>query len=125
MRRTFLRFHIDSLPFIPETRNICKHIKTFCKAKSNFSTFSFDLHQSSFFNATIRARIVQFILDRQRYRSDNTHDFCFGIDRLLNDETYIAAYPLHDGELTTVGCKRHLLYTKWASLKVRLEISQR
>lgn len=61
---------------------------------------------------------MQFILDRQRYSRDNTHDYSFGIDRLLDDETYIAAYPLHDGEITTKGSRRHLLYTKWASLKV-------
>lgn len=61
---------------------------------------------------------MQFILDRQRYSRDQSHDFHFGIDRLLNDETYIAAYPLHDGEITTKGSRRHLLYTKWATLKV-------
>lgn len=80
--------------------------------------FRFDLHQATFFNSNIRARIVQFILDRQRYSRDQNHDYSFGIDRLLNDETYIAAYPLHDGDLTTKGCRRHLLYTKWATLKV-------
>lgn len=80
--------------------------------------FRFDLHQTAFFNPNIRSRIVQFILDRQRYSRDNAHDFSFGIDKLLDDETYIAAYPLHDGEITTKGSRRHLLFTKWASMKV-------
>lgn len=80
--------------------------------------FRFDLKQSNFFNPNIRARIVQFILDRQRYSRDQTHDFSFGIDHLVNNETYIAAYPLHDGDITTKGSRRHLLYTKWASMKV-------
>ena len=81
---------------------------------------SFNLHQSTFFNSNIRARIVQFILDRQTYSRDETKDNFFGIDRLLNDETFIAAYPLHDGEISAEGSRRHLLYTNWASMKVIL-----
>lgn len=80
--------------------------------------YLFDLRQSSFFNSNIRARIVQFILDRKRYSRDQAHDFSFGIDHLVEDETYIASYPLHDGEIFTKGSRRHLLYTKWASMKV-------
>lgn len=83
-----------------------------------WNLYSFNLHQSTFFNSNIRARIVQFILDRQTYSRDHTNDFSFGIDRLLNDETFIAAYPLHDGEITAEGSRRHLLYTNWASMKV-------
>jgi anoctamin-1 len=79
--------------------------------------YLFDLNQPNFFNTWVRARVCQFILDRQRFSRVNEHDFSFGIDRLINDETYIAAYALHDGEIATKGSKRHLLYNKWASLK--------
>lgn len=56
-----------------------------------------------FFTATDRSRIVKFILDRQRFtlathfdENDSKDDFGFGIDRLINDNIYAAAYPLHD-----------------------------
>ncbi|KAG5679996.1 hypothetical protein PVAND_009529 [Polypedilum vanderplanki] len=80
--------------------------------------YLFDLEQPNFFNTWVRARIVQFILDRQRFSRNNAHDFSFGIDRLISiDETYIAAYALHDGEIENKESRRHLLYSKWASLK--------
>lgn len=116
----FRQSPIGSPPSIHATKNICERQEPPVDQKHDNSlvfSFRFDLHQSAFFNSNIRARIVQFILDRQRYSRDNNHDFSFGIDRLLDDETYIAAYPLHDGDLSMVGSRRHLLYTKWASLK--------
>lgn len=78
----------------------------------------FDHSHPTFFNSITRARIVQFILDRQRYSRDDTHKFRSGINKLLVDETYIAAYPLHDGDIKTEGSIRHLLYTQWASFRV-------
>lgn len=57
--------------------------------------YRFDVTQKSFFTGTIRSRIVQFILDRKRF-SHGTDDYAFGIDRLIAEEAYIAAYPLHD-----------------------------
>lgn len=49
-----------------------------------------------FFTPAIHSRIVQFILDRKRFTNDSKNDFGFGIERLLNDKAYVAAYPLHD-----------------------------
>lgn len=60
-----------------------------------FFVFRFDVTQKSFFTGTVRSRIVQFILDRKRF-SHGTDDYAFGIDRLISEEVYIAAYPLHD-----------------------------
>lgn len=79
--------------------------------------YLFDLEHPNFFNTWVRARVCQFILDRQRFSREAAHDFSFGIERLVNDQTYIAAYALHDGDLTTEGSRRHLLYTKWASVR--------
>lgn len=56
----------------------------------------FDVHQSCFFTAAIRSRIVQFILDRKRFTCGADDDYAFGIDRLIDEEVYVAAYPLHD-----------------------------
>ncbi|XP_057670023.1 anoctamin-5 isoform X2 [Diorhabda carinulata] len=78
--------------------------------------YLFDVDSPFFFTPAIRSRIVQFILDRKRF-SESGNDFEFGIERLLNDKTYAAAYPLHDGDLRRQGSTRHLLYVEWASLK--------
>lgn len=50
----------------------------------------------NFFTPAIHSRIVQFILDRKRFSDNYNDDFAFGIERLLNDNVYNAAYPLHD-----------------------------
>jgi hypothetical protein len=39
---------------------------------------------------------VQFILDRERFTEIQGDDFAFGIERLINQWVYTAAYPLHD-----------------------------
>lgn len=56
----------------------------------------FDVHLKCFFSPAIRSRIVQFILDRKRFSLGTEDDYAFGIDRLITEEAYIAAYPLHD-----------------------------
>jgi anoctamin-1 len=63
--------------------------------KFNFSN-RFDVTQDCFFTASVRSRIVQFILDRKRFCRENCNDYAFGIERLISDQVYIAAYPLHD-----------------------------
>lgn len=73
--------------------------------------------QAYFFTAAVRSRIVQFILDRKRYSTADGEDSAFGIDRLTNDEVYLAAYPLHDGEVSVPGSMRQLLYNEWAAIK--------
>ena len=35
---------------------------------------------------------------------------------MISDQVYLAAYPLHDGSLTTEGSQRKMLYNEWASL---------
>lgn len=63
----------------------------------NLILFSrFDLSQVNFFTSAVRSRIVQFILDRKRFHKDLKHDFAFGIERLVTEGAYMAAYPLHD-----------------------------
>ena len=39
-----------------------------------------------------------------------------GITKLINDGSFLACYPLHDGGLQSEGSQRHLLYTEWASV---------
>ena len=62
----------------------------------NVLVHSFDIHSEGFFTPAIRSRIVHFILDRQRFTEDQDDDFAFGIERLISELVYTAAYPLHD-----------------------------
>lgn len=66
----------------------------------HFVVHRFDVNQKCFFTAAIRSRIVQFILDRKRFTLAADDDYAFGIDRLINEEAYLAAYPLHDVTLS-------------------------
>lgn len=56
----------------------------------------FDVHHACFFTSAIRSRIVHFILDRKRFTLGEDDDYAFGIDRLIDQGVYVAAYPLHD-----------------------------
>nr|XP_026484489.1 anoctamin-1 isoform X6 [Vanessa tameamea] len=78
--------------------------------------YLFDTSAECFWTPSIRSRIVQFILDRKKFSESANDDFAFGITRLISNNTYSAAYPLHDGDLKTPGSMRHLLYTEWASV---------
>jgi len=40
--------------------------------------------------------VVDFILERMEFSDDHEAPFCFGINRLISDGVYSAAYPLHD-----------------------------
>uniref|UniRef100_A0AAR5PM38 Anoctamin n=1 Tax=Dendroctonus ponderosae TaxID=77166 RepID=A0AAR5PM38_DENPD len=78
--------------------------------------YLFDINSPCFFTSAIHSRIVQFILDRKRFSDNRVNDFAFGMERLIDDNVYAAAYPLHDGDLTTENTVRNLLYTEWACL---------
>ncbi|KAK7067067.1 Anoctamin-1 [Halocaridina rubra] len=69
------------------------------------------------FTAAVRARIVDFILRRKKFKEDDTDDFSFGIEKLLSECTYDAAYPIHDGDLHVDGNVRSLLFEHWAALR--------
>ena len=61
-------------------------------------TCRFDVSEN-FFNSRIRGRIVDFILRRKKFKEDtgsDDDDFAFGIEKLLNENTYDAAYPIHE-----------------------------
>lgn len=81
-----------------------KYYKTKNLINNNFFKikFRFDVHQKCFFTRAIRSRIVQFILDRKRFTLGIEDDYAFGIDRLISEEVYIAAYPLHDVRILSI-----------------------
>ncbi|XP_037729760.1 anoctamin-1 isoform X3 [Drosophila subpulchrella] len=93
-----------------------KRAHRFTAIYSRDKEYLFDIRQDCFFTTAVRSRIVEFILDRQRFPAKNQHDMAFGIERLIAEGVYSAAYPLHDGEITETGTMRALLYKHWASV---------
>ncbi|XP_049838929.1 anoctamin-5-like isoform X1 [Schistocerca gregaria] len=74
-------------------------------------------NRASYFSGQQRT-FITWQLMTTAYFSDNDR----GIQKLLSNGTYVAAYPLHDGlyKSKTVkqdNCKREMLYREWASPK--------
>lgn len=57
-----------------------------------FSDCRFDEDNENFFTFTIRILIVHYILNRQTLDGEDP----VGLEKLISDNVYIAAYPLHD-----------------------------
>lgn len=53
--------------------------------------------REQFFSSSQRAQIVEFILKRKSFSQNPTDVFSMGINKLLQDSVYLAAYPLHEG----------------------------
>ena len=53
--------------------------------------------REQFFSSSQRAQIVEFILKRKSFSQNPTDVFSIGINKLLRDNVYLAAYPLHEG----------------------------
>ncbi|XP_076277778.1 anoctamin-1-like isoform X3 [Lasioglossum baleicum] len=109
-KRIISRYYVDQTIFPKMKHN-------FTAVYSRDKEYLFDIDMPEFFTAATRARIVQFILDRTRFTETMNDDFAFGIERLISDKAYVAAYPLHDGDLQSPESMRYLLYTEWACLK--------
>ncbi|XP_073863707.1 anoctamin-4 isoform X10 [Macaca fascicularis] len=77
-------------------------------------------NKETFFNNATRSRIVHHILQRIKYEEGKNK---IGLNRLLTNGSYEAAFPLHEGSyrsknsIRTHGAEnhRHLLYECWAS----------
>ncbi|XP_012270892.1 anoctamin-1 isoform X2 [Orussus abietinus] len=110
VKRIMRRYYVDTSIF-----PTMKH--RFTAVYSRDKEYLFDLEAPDFFTPATRSRIVQFIIDRTKFNESNQeNDISFGIDRLIAERVYEAAYPLHDGSLHTPGSMRYLLSTEWASI---------
>lgn len=58
--------------------------------------FRFDEEKPGFFPPAVSIAVVHFILERQRFSDGDETTNNVGIERLLSDYVYEAAYPLHD-----------------------------
>ncbi|XP_073899000.1 anoctamin-5 isoform X3 [Castor canadensis] len=73
--------------------------------------------EATFFPSAARNRIVYYILSRCPFGIEEGKKK-FGIERLLNSNTYSSAYPLHDGQYWKPSDnrlnERYTLYQNWA-----------
>ncbi|KAL0280787.1 UNVERIFIED_CONTAM: hypothetical protein PYX00_001978 [Menopon gallinae] len=109
-RLVMRRFYVDENIFPTKSHR-------FTAVYSRDKEYLFDVNSESFFTPAVHSRIVQFILDRQRFSLDQSNEYAFGIERLISENAYRAAYPLHDGDISTPGSMRHVLYHEWASVQ--------
>lgn len=84
--------------------------------------YLFDIppHKEKFFSTSQRSQIVDFILKRKNFAPDNAEAVNFGIDKLISDGYYLAAYPLHEGKIidrTDKDSPRVQLVTKWCNVR--------
>lgn len=83
--------------------------------------YLFDEENNEFLNPPARSLIVDFILCRQSFTANNKDLSNVGIQRLIEDDIYKAAYPLHDGDWSNCDpdrtSLRYNLYQEWAHLR--------
>lgn len=85
---------------------------------SRDKSYLFDIQDPKFFPSFVKLSVVNFILERTAFSQDSSDDNCVGIDKLLSDRVYTAAYPLHDGHhVNDESSQRGILYREWAELK--------
>uniref|UniRef100_A0AAG5DL36 Anoctamin n=1 Tax=Anopheles atroparvus TaxID=41427 RepID=A0AAG5DL36_ANOAO len=79
--------------------------------------YLFNDRDPNFFTPCIRVAVTHFILERAYYSENIDEKKDIGIRRLVEDQVYLDAYPLHDG-CTDVksSCQRALLLEEWASI---------
>ena len=92
------------------------HEQEFSATYSIDKDYLFEDDTVKFFSPAARSRIVEFILQRERFlpEEDGGDDSAFGFNRLVNDGVYLAGFPLHDGTIRTQGSQRQLLSQEWA-----------
>ncbi|XP_053305139.1 anoctamin-3 [Spea bombifrons] len=103
----------EALPDLEETD--C-YTAPFSRARMHHFTIS---NKDTFFSNSTRSRIVHHVLQRTKYEDGKSK---MGINRLLSNGTYEAAFPPHEGShksrhpIKTHGAQnhRHLLYERWA-----------
>ncbi|KPP60037.1 hypothetical protein Z043_121993, partial [Scleropages formosus] len=103
----------EALPDLEETD--C-YTAPFSRARMHHFTI---INRETFFSNSTRSRIVHHVLQRTKYEDAKSK---MGINRLLGNGTYEAAFPPHEGgyrsrhPIKTHGAlnHRHLLYERWA-----------
>ncbi|XP_078271613.1 anoctamin-3 isoform X2 [Rhinoraja longicauda] len=103
----------EALPDLEEAES---YTAPFSRARMHHFTIN---NKDTFFSNSTRSRIVHHVLQRTKYEDGKSK---MGLNRLLSNGTYVAAYPPHEGSyksrhnIITHGAlnQRHLLYERWA-----------
>ncbi|XP_056382674.1 anoctamin-3 isoform X2 [Hyla sarda] len=111
--RNPMKLDKEALPDLEETD--C-YTAPFSRARMHHFTIN---NKDTFFSNSTRSRIVHHVLQRTKYEDGKSK---MGINRLLGNGTYEAAFPPHEGShksrhpIKTHGAQnhRHLLYERWA-----------
>ncbi|KAJ8333944.1 hypothetical protein SKAU_G00412630 [Synaphobranchus kaupii] len=111
--RNPMKLDKEALPDLEETD--C-YTAPFSRARMHHFTIN---NRETFFSNSTRSRIVHHVLQRTKYEDRKSK---MGINRLLGNGTYEAAFPPHEGgyksrhPIKTHGAQnhRHLLYERWA-----------
>uniref|UniRef100_A0AAQ4QN85 Anoctamin n=1 Tax=Gasterosteus aculeatus aculeatus TaxID=481459 RepID=A0AAQ4QN85_GASAC len=111
--RNPMKLDKEALPDLEETD--C-YTAPFSRARMHHFTIN---NRGTFFSNSTRSRIVHHVLQRTKYEEGKSK---MGINRLLGNNTYEAAFPPHEGgyksrhPIKTHGAQnhRHLLYERWA-----------
>ncbi|XP_060694651.1 anoctamin-3 [Hemiscyllium ocellatum] len=111
--RNPMKLDKEALPDLEETD--C-YTAPFSRARMHHFTIN---NKDTFFSNSTRSRIVHHMLQRTKYEDGKSK---MGLNRLLNNGTYDAAFPPHEGSyksnhpIKTHGAlnHRHLLYERWA-----------
>ncbi|XP_068578528.1 anoctamin-3 isoform X3 [Cebidichthys violaceus] len=111
--RNPMKLDKEALPDLEETD--C-YTAPFSRARMHHFTIN---NRGTFFSNSTRSRIVHHVLQRTKYEDGKPK---MGINRLLGNNTYEAAFPPHEGgyksrhPIKTHGAQnhRHLLYERWA-----------
>ncbi|XP_076467087.1 anoctamin-1-like isoform X3 [Babylonia areolata] len=78
--------------------------------------FNIPEDKSALFTPATRSWIVDFILRRKSFSEDDQKAYSFGVNKMIADGYYRAAYPLHEGHWKPGSAEneRKLLYDHWA-----------
>ncbi|XP_030646255.1 anoctamin-3 [Chanos chanos] len=101
---------------LPDLEETDCYTAPFSRARMHHFTIN---NRETFFSNSTRSRIVHHVLQRTKYEDGKSK---MGINRLLGNGTYEAAFPPHEGSyksshpIKTHGAQnhRHLLYERWA-----------
>ncbi|XP_032378982.1 anoctamin-3 isoform X2 [Etheostoma spectabile] len=111
--RNPMKLDKEALPDLEESD--C-YTAPFSRARMHHFTIN---NRETFFSNSTRSRILHHVLQRTKYEEGKLK---MGINRLLGNNTYEAAFPPHEGgyksrhPIKTHGVQnhRHLLYERWA-----------
>ncbi|XP_060085778.1 anoctamin-1-like isoform X2 [Ylistrum balloti] len=114
VKKLFAPFELDKEVMPPIPRRF-----TLPYSRTKEYLYDFPEDRESLFSVVDRSRIVNFILRRKAFSDDKNQEYAFGINKMIADEYYTAAYPLHEGHWKAGSAEneRKRLYDHWANLR--------